>query len=110
MQLGAVNERLGCNSHGPTSPKGLDIHVRSLAELCRLPIVVPQHAANHVVLLHIGSETPFTKGIKDLGCPVHLVAKAEDLVGLCLDLAKNTYDTDNRSLRRSNPAARRIRR
>ena len=67
-------------------------------------------AGNHVVLLHIGSETPFTKGIKDLGCPVHLVAKAEDLVGLCLDLAKNTYDTDNRSLRRSNPAARRIRR
>lgn len=49
-------------------------------------------AGNHVVLLHIGQANPFTQGIEALGCPTHLLTKAEDLVGLCLDLAKSRYD------------------
>ena len=51
-------------------------------------------AGNHVILLHIGRENEFTKGIRNLGCPVHLLEKAEDLVGLCLDLARDRYARD----------------
>lgn len=48
-------------------------------------------AGNHLVLLHVGKANAFTKGIEDLGCPTHLLNRAEDLVGLCLDLAKSRY-------------------
>ena len=48
-------------------------------------------AGNHVVLLHVGKANPFTEGIESLGCQTHLLNKAEDLVGLCLDLAKSRY-------------------
>lgn len=46
---------------------------------------------NHVVLLHIGAPTAFTTGIEKLGCSTHLLNDAGQLVGLCLDLAKERY-------------------
>jgi hypothetical protein len=46
---------------------------------------------DEVVLLHIGKPNAFTEGIRALGCPVHILNKADDLVGLCLDLAKEKY-------------------
>lgn len=50
---------------------------------------------NHVVLLHIGPANAFTQGIQELGCPVHLLNDASELVGLCLDLAKDRYNNDD---------------
>jgi hypothetical protein len=46
---------------------------------------------NHVVLLHIGAPNAFTTGIEKLGCPTHLLNDASQLIGLCLDLAKERY-------------------
>ncbi len=50
-------------------------------------------ADNRLVMLHIGQANAFTKGIEKLGCPVHLLSTAEDLVGLCIGLARDTYST-----------------
>ena len=44
-----------------------------------------------VVLLHIGNANAFTEGIRKIGGQVHLLQSADDLTGLCLDLAKKTY-------------------
>ena len=48
-------------------------------------------AGHRLVHLHIGPANAFTKGVEELGCPVHLLKDANDLVGLCLDLAKSNY-------------------
>jgi hypothetical protein len=49
------------------------------------------HRGNRLVQFHIGPPNPFTQGIERLGCPVHLITKPEDLVGMCLDLARESY-------------------
>ena len=46
---------------------------------------------DEIIQLHIGQPNAFTKGIETLGCPVHILKNADDLVGLCLDLAKEKY-------------------
>lgn len=51
-------------------------------------------SGNHLVLLHIGNANAFTKGIQDLKCPVHILKDASQLVGLCLDLAKERYQSN----------------
>lgn len=57
-----------------------------LAELQRMV-----RDGNRLVLLHIGGANAFTQGVGSLKCPVHLLSKADDLVGLCLDVAKEQY-------------------
>lgn len=55
------------------------------------------HEAGHeIVLLHIGKETPFTKGIREVGGNVHLLNNAGDLVGLCIGLARKRYAPSRR--------------
>ena len=46
---------------------------------------------NSIVLLHMGDMNPFAEGIRNMGFPVHLIARPEDLIGLCLDVARANY-------------------
>jgi hypothetical protein len=46
---------------------------------------------NGLALLHIGKETAFTAGVRQLGGCVHVVSDARELMGLCLDLARSSY-------------------
>jgi hypothetical protein len=57
--------------------------LRSLEKLVR--------RGNRLVQFHIGGRNPFTQGIEELGCPVHIITKPQDLVGMCLDLARENY-------------------
>jgi len=45
----------------------------------------------NLVLLHIGNGNAFTNGVQELGGQVHLIQRPTDLVGLCLDVAKDRY-------------------
>ena len=51
---------------------------------------------NSLALLHIGAPNAFTEGVRRLGGSVHVVNQAQELVGLCLDLAKANYGDSNR--------------
>lgn len=54
-------------------------------------------AAGHsLVLLHIGAPNAFTDGVRRLGGTVQILNHAQELVGLCLDLAKANYGDPNR--------------
>jgi hypothetical protein len=50
-------------------------------------------AGHDLVLLHVGAANAFTQGVQQLGGTVHLLHHAQDLVGLCLDLARANYRT-----------------
>lgn len=52
-------------------------------------------AGNGVVLLHVGAPNAFTQGVKQLGGSVHILNQAEELVGMCLDVAKANYGGSN---------------
>jgi hypothetical protein len=49
------------------------------------------NSRNRLVLLHIGTPNGFTEGVKRLGGLVHVLQQAQELVGLCLDLAEDNY-------------------
>ena len=51
-------------------------------------------AAQGLALLHIGRANAFTKGVEKLGGCVHITPSSDALVGLCLDLARTSYATE----------------
>ena len=53
-------------------------------------------SGNSLALLHIGAPNAFTEGVRDMGGAVHILNQADDLVGLCLDLAKANYGAERR--------------
>lgn len=53
-------------------------------------------AGNRVVQLHIGAENAFTTGIRAMGGTVNIINKPEDLVDLCIGLAKQHYGEKSR--------------
>ncbi len=44
-----------------------------------------------LILLHVGQPNAFTKAVKEMNCPVHLLNSANDLVGLSLRIAKERF-------------------
>ncbi len=48
-------------------------------------------AGSDLALLHVGEPNPFTEAVRGIGGQVHVVRAADELVGLCLDVAKSRY-------------------
>ena len=44
-----------------------------------------------LILLHVGQPNVFTKTVKEMNCPVHILNSSNDLVGLSLRIAKERF-------------------
>lgn len=54
------------------------------------------------VLIHVGDPNSFTKAVQEMGCPVHIVQAAQELVGQTLGVVRNSFRRSSaRGARRS---------